>query len=399
MKGALSANHHKFIIMNRLFSFLATVVSVGMLSFISYTSNTQNNLPVEKTNSKIQAAILLDVSNSMDGLIEQAKNQLWNMVNVLSKVTCDGNMPTIEIALYEYGRPENNSNDGFVKQISPFTSNLDFLFRELINLRTHGGDEYCGRVMYNSLRELNWDSSGNSYKVIFISGNESFLQGNVSFATACAEAKRKGVIVNTIYCGPKDQGIRENWNLGAECGGGSFTNIDQNAQPLSIPTPYDSTIITLKEKLNETYIVYGVSGRQLYNSMLQADTLAIYNLVDPTKLSNYIVVKSNRQLNSNPDWDLVDALRKNANIIDTLDMKTLDDSLKNKNRSELKKIVETTGAERKRIQDRIAELSLKQEKFIKTEKEKQKTNEPQTLESEIERIIRDQVKRVKMKME
>ena len=131
---------------------------------------------------------------------------------------------------------------------------------------------------------------------------------------------------------------------------------------MSIRTPYDCTIITLKEKLNETYIVYGVSGRQLYNSMLQADTLAIYNLVDPTKLSNYIVVKSNRQLNSNPDWDLVDALRKNVNIIDTLDMKTLDDSLKNKNRSELKKIVETTGAERKRIQDRIAELSLKQEK-------------------------------------
>jgi len=49
--------------------------------------------PIKKTgnnNPKIQAAILLDVSNSMDGLIDQAKNQLWNMVNVLSKVTCRG---------------------------------------------------------------------------------------------------------------------------------------------------------------------------------------------------------------------------------------------------------------------------------------------------------------------
>src|SRR6185436_9261327 len=106
-------------------------------------------------------------------------------------------------------------------------------------------------VMYNSLTELNWDSLANSYKVIFISGNESFLQGDISFTKACEEAKRKGIVVNTIYCGSKDQGIKENWNLGAECGNGTFTNIDQYAQPLSIPTPYDTTIITLKEKLNE----------------------------------------------------------------------------------------------------------------------------------------------------
>ena len=34
---------------------------------------------------KIQVAILLDVSNSMDGLIEQAKAQLWNMVSVMGR--------------------------------------------------------------------------------------------------------------------------------------------------------------------------------------------------------------------------------------------------------------------------------------------------------------------------
>ena len=55
-------------------------------------------------NPKIQAAILLDVSNSMDGLIEQAKAQLWNMVSVMGKAKCDGVAPQIEIALYEYGR-------------------------------------------------------------------------------------------------------------------------------------------------------------------------------------------------------------------------------------------------------------------------------------------------------
>ena len=41
-----------------------------------------------KATKKIQAAVLLDVSNSMDGLIEQAKAQLWNMVSVMGKAKC-----------------------------------------------------------------------------------------------------------------------------------------------------------------------------------------------------------------------------------------------------------------------------------------------------------------------
>ena len=385
--------------MNRLSGFSATVFTVFIFSFIPSSSTTHNKTKPGNSAPKIQAAILLDVSNSMDGLIDQAKKQLWNMVNVLSKVTCEGTMPAIEIALFEYGRPENNPNDGFVKQISPFTNDLDLLFKELVNLKTHGGDEYCGHVIYNSLTQLKWDSTASSYKVIFIAGNESFLQGAISFTKACKEAKRKGVVVNTIFCGDKDTGIKENWNLGAECGNGSYTNIDQTAQPLSIPSPYDSTIITLKEKLNETFIVYGNEGRTFYNSMLRSDTVAIYALNDPTALSKYIIIKSNRELNSNPDWDLVDAMEKNRAIIDTLDINTLDDSLKKKSRKELKRIVETTAVERRRIQSEIAELSERQEKFIKTEKEKLKTNEPKTLESEIERIIREQVKRVNMKIE
>lgn len=385
--------------MNRLPGFSAAVLSVFIFSFIANSPVASGKSKHGMFTPKIQAAILLDVSNSMDGLIDQAKNQLWNMVNVLSKVTCNGTMPAIEIALYEYGRPENNPNDGFVKQISPFTNNLDFLFRELINLQTHGGDEYCGHVMHNSLTQLNWDSLGSSYKVIFIAGNESFLQGDISFTKACEEAKKKGIIINTIYCGNKDQGIKENWNLGAECGNGSFTNIDQNAQPLSIPTPYHSSIITLKEKLNETYIVYGFGGKKYYNSMVQMDSTAVYNLNDPTKISQFVVVKSNKNLNNNSEWDLVDALEKNAGIIDTLNMNNLEDSLKTKSRKELKKIVEASAAERKHIQSQIADLSIKQENFIKAEKEKLKTDEPQTLESEIERIIRAQVKRVNMKIE
>lgn len=175
-------------------------------------------------------AVLLDVSNSMDGLIEQAKAQLWNMVSTMGKAQCDGKTPQIQIALFEYGRPENGITSGYVRQISGFTSNLDALSQKLFALHTNGGDEYCGQVIYTSLNKLTWDAAKSTYKVIFIAGNEDFLQGSLTYTKACATARDKGVIVNTIYCGDRLQGIREHWNLNAECGNGSYTNINQDAR-------------------------------------------------------------------------------------------------------------------------------------------------------------------------
>lgn len=56
-----------------------------------------------KSERKVQIAILFDTSNSMDGLIDQAKSRIWNIVNDLSGLRHQGLLPTIEIALYDYG--------------------------------------------------------------------------------------------------------------------------------------------------------------------------------------------------------------------------------------------------------------------------------------------------------
>ncbi|MEQ8959157.1 MAG: hypothetical protein RLP02_14760 [Coleofasciculus sp. C2-GNP5-27] len=48
--------------------------------------------------AKIQLAILLDSSNSMDGLIDQTRTQIWQIVNALTQVTKDGQVPELEIA-------------------------------------------------------------------------------------------------------------------------------------------------------------------------------------------------------------------------------------------------------------------------------------------------------------
>ncbi len=373
-----------------------TLLFFTALAVMSLTKP-KHQLPVSTKTivPKIQVAILLDVSNSMDGLIEQAKAQLWNMVSTMGKAQCNNATPEIEIALYEYGRSTNLSADGYVKKISGFTRDLDQLSKSLFNLTTNGGDEYCGQVINTSIKELNWDASALNYKVIFIAGNEDFLQGNVLYTRACEEAKKKGVIVNTIFCGDRMQGIREHWNLAGECGGGSFTNINQDAKLEDIPTPYDSAIFSLNERLNGTYISYGFAGAE--NQAKQAEVDHLNYKMNKSVAIKRAVVKGNGKLYDNTSWDLVDADGKDEKFIDKLDKKTLPDSLRNKSREALKLIVKEKGVQRSVIQKQISSINTQRENYIAAEKIKNANkNANATLETEVEKIIKVQAKRYNM---
>ncbi|HET6996379.1 MAG TPA: hypothetical protein VFI06_15400 [Chitinophagaceae bacterium] len=380
----------------------AAVVIFSITAFnpSSFTKQTSGRTPKNPVSGeqKIQVAILLDVSNSMDGLIEQAKAQLWNMVTVMSKTKCETGNPKIEIALYEYGRTDNDAQVGYVKQISGFSSDLDQLSMELFKLTTNGGDEYCGQVIYTSLEGLQWDPSPSSYKTIFIAGNEDFWQGKVSYTKACEEARKKGVIVNTIYCGDREMGIQEHWNLSGECGNGSFTNINQDAKIEDIPTPYDSTLITLNYRLNSTYLYYGERGALNYEHQRTADNLNAE--FGNTASVKRVQAKSMVNGYVNYSWDLVDASRADSNFFKKVEIKTLPDSLKNKSREEIRETINKKATERLAIQTEIQRVSNQRTKYLFAERAKSAANNnTPTLESEVEKIIRTQVKRFKMKID
>ena len=73
-----------------LFSFIAIAIFFVAARPNKVQKQVEIVNPNVDTNAKIQVAILLDVSGSMDGLIEQAKSQLWNMVNILGRAKCEG---------------------------------------------------------------------------------------------------------------------------------------------------------------------------------------------------------------------------------------------------------------------------------------------------------------------
>jgi len=319
----------------------------------------------------IMLALLLDTSNSMDGLIDQAKSQLWKIVNELAAAKCgDGTQPNIKIALYEYGNDGLPESEGYIRQVSPLTNDLDVISEKLFSLRTNGGNEFCGHVIRTSLNQLAWSASDADLKMIFIAGNEPFTQGSVSYQLACSQAKEKGVVVNTIFCGDFNEGILTNWKSGADLTGGTFMSIEQNIKTVYIPTPYDDKIAALNDQLNTTYVYYGKTGSYKKSQQIVQDNNA--ESYGKSNKAERAVSKSSHAY-TNSSWDLVDAAKDNEKVIAEAKTEDLPAEMKSMTVEQRKVYVQQKSQERKKIQDEILSLNkLRQEYISKNASQKSK---------------------------
>lgn len=342
------------------------------------------DLTASSKDNKIQVALLLDTSNSMDGLIDQAKSRLWNIVNTLTTLKYNGQAPQIEIALYEYGN-DGIRDDNYIRQVTPLTQDLDLVSEKLFALRTNGGSEYCGAVIRDASMNLNWDGNEKSMKLIYIAGNEPFDQGRVNYKEVISKAKSKNIYTNTIFCGSRDEGIQTFWQNGALLGDGKYFNIDSDRKVIYIETPYDVRISECNTKLNDTYIFYGSHGSEYKLKQAAQDRNA-----EVQSISNYVeraVAKSKKNAYKNDHWDLVDKAEKDAGFIATVKEDALPAELKGKSTEEIKKAVAVKSAERGKIQKEIEELSKKRQSYIDTEMKKRGTSDSDDLGKAIESSV------------
>lgn len=333
-----------------------TVMAVLLLAAVS--------APAQR---KIQVALLLDTSNSMDGLIDQAKSQLWSIVNEMASARAEGRAPEIEIALYEYGNDGLKAEANYIRRVLPLSHDLDKISEALFALKTNGGNEYCGAVIAQSMKDLAWSASNRDLKLIYIAGNEPFNQGGIDYKAACRAAISKGIVVNTIFCGDHEEGISSFWKDGADLSEGKYFNIDHNRATVYIETPYDKQINELNGRLNDTYIGYGALGvEKKENQVLQDRNAESYS---SSNAAERAASKSTAAYRAD-DWDLVDAY-KNGNVdVKSIKPAELPAELKGKTPAEIKAYVDKKAAERAAIQQQIRELDKKRGDYMAVELKK-----------------------------
>lgn len=357
----------KFVLLSSvLFTFVAMAVGCSSATAENREQKHNSELSVPATDNKmnkdtkIQVAILLDTSSSMDGLIEQAKSRLWNIVNTLTTLRYEGKAPRIEIALYEYGNDGIRTND-YIRQVTPLTTDLDLISQKLFALTTYGGDEYCGAVINKAVEVLDWGRNTSDMKLIYIAGNEPFTQGCISYKSAIDRALGKDIFVNTIHCGNHSSGVQGMWRDAAIRGKGKFFNIDHNVRVRYYDTPYDDRISTCNDRLNATYLGYGHNGFARKEMQAVQDVNA--KSISRSNMAERAVSKS-AGVYKNSSWDLVDRVKEDKDALDNIRQSDLPEELQNKSKVEIQKVIAGKEAERAAIQKEISELAKKRQDYI-----------------------------------
>ena len=337
---------------------------------------------------RVQLAILLDTSSSMDGLIEQAKTQLWKVVNTFIAARQNGVAPHVEVALYEYGNDGLAAETHWIRRIQPLTRDLDKISEELFRLKTNGGQEYCGEVIRKAVDDLAWDRNPDTYKAIFIAGNEPFTQGPVEPLQACKEAVSKGIIVNPIHCGTEAEGISGKWRDGALAADGSFLVIDSDKAVVHIAAPQDAEIMKLNAQLNQTYIAYGKRAAEASSNQMAQDANSIHNAASGAAVQRAVSKASQNYYNSS--WDLVDAQREKGFELGKIPLADLPENMRAMDEPARLAFIETKAKERTELQKQILQLNQQRDAFVAEKRKAESTGGADTLDGAMATTVRSQ---------
>jgi hypothetical protein len=306
---------------------------------------------------RVDLAIALDTSGSMSGLINSARQKLWDIVNFVAR---KHKKAELRVGLLTYGSG-GTEEDGYVIVQHDLTRDLDAIYDTLFGLRTSGGTEYVGRVVHRGTRELSWNRSSSTLRVIFVAGNESADQDRrVPVRRAVSLARRKGIFVNAIFCGNRSSSIASGWRQVASRGHGVFAAIDHNHGTVNVATPYDGKIQRLSGALNATYVAYGRAGHRRAELQKKQDANAART--HAAAGASRAVAKASR-LYRNDNWDLVDA--RKAGKLKEVSGEELPAQLRGKSKQEINAYLDRMEAKRSRLRKEIQQLAAKRKRYIK----------------------------------
>jgi len=300
----------------------------------------------------IEIGLLLDSSGSMGGLITKTRNTLWEVLSVLDDAHKDGEVPKVSLGLYSYGNNLNKDAKDQIVMLSNLSTDHDSLSNKLFDLSASGSQEYAGLVISKSVDELAWTEKAD-FKALFLAGNETLIQGEVSVGVASSKATKNDIIVNTIFAedefsishkypsrtlgtrapvsknplahggsgrGSFDSDIKKEWIDLALISGGSFAHISNNEVLPHIETPYDQMLLDLDQQLNKTFVYFGKSGQLSYQQMIDLDSQI------SSSSSSAMISRGRYKVGhayKPTKWDLVQAYFDNTVELSDIDFKTL----------------------------------------------------------------------------
>lgn len=307
----------------------------------------------------IEIALLLDTSNSMDGLIHQARAQLWEVVRTAADASREGRHAPLRVALIEYGNTRLSAEHGWIRTANVLTTDLDAVSAELFALKTQGGDEWCAGAVLHAVQELPW-TPGDGYRAIIIAGNEPFTQGKVAPETAVRAARERGIVLTTVHC-PQSGEAGADWAEAGRAGGGEGLAIAMDHRRVESAMPQDARIAELNRALNDTYLPYGARGAAAQELQMAQDANSAG--IGSGSFAGRAAAKASSAY-CNDHWDLVDAVDTRRVDLATLRAEELPPALRDLDAAAREAAVARARATRAALRAELAALVLERERAL-----------------------------------
>lgn len=325
---------------------------LAILSFFLFTS--ANPVP-SRDYEVIDVVYCLDLSASTNGLIDDVRDKLWDVVNEMNSYRP---APRFRIGVVAFSRPSFGEKNYYVKVLSDLTTDFDALAFELNDLRpaVEKGDQFVGRALQTAIDKLSWTNGNGPLRLIYVVGNGRVDTGGSNvFRNACEDALKKGITVHSIYCRMKRYNMKEvaGWREIARLTGGEQYDLKVHKRaPQVLVSEEQQELYHLSEDLNRTYIHYGKYGAQRYKMMASVDEHALKSSPMDFQSRLFYKISGNYQ-GHQQSWDLVDYLKSADADFEKLKPEYLPDSLQMHTPEELRQVAMKLKGERNLIIKRL----------------------------------------------
>jgi hypothetical protein len=208
---------------------------------------------------RVEVTFVLDTTGSMGGLIEGAKRRIWSIARRIGE---GRPRPDLRLALVGY----RDLGDEYVTRVHDLSGDMDEVYQNLSAFRADGGGdtpEHVSRALHDAVHRVSW-SQGSGLRVIFLVGDAPphlDYQDGFDYHRHVAEARQKGIVVETILCGGDMQAAAV-WQQIAALGQGHYAQIDgQGGMPAAV-TPVDADLARLNGELASTVVAGGTVAEQ-----------------------------------------------------------------------------------------------------------------------------------------
>lgn len=334
----------------------------------------QENLPivVEEESPRVELVFCLDATGSMSGLIQTAKDKIWDIVSELAQ---SQSAPDIHLGMIFY----RDRGDQYVTKVYPLTQDIDSIYTELLKIEAIGGGdapESVNLALYEAVNDIQWSEDKDVYRTIFLVGDcppHMDYRDEEKYPEICESANKKNITVNTVKLGSDCEDAIKHFKKIAATTNGQYQQLDQNAEDVVIQTPYDDSINQYSYNMDQSKMYYGNTQQKEYNKGRKDKSEALFYSSDAASNSSrceYNLSESGKD-NLFGEQELLEDIANNKVKLDTISIKRLPDELQSMSKSERKKEVTKMMNERKENMIILKELTYKRKEYIDNEMEKQ----------------------------